>query len=132
LNLPENVKAMLDGPNFAHLATLMEDGSPQVTMMWVDRDGDHVRFNTAEGRVKPFNLRNDPRIAISIYDKSKPYINAAMRGKVVEFRHDGAEDHIHALSNKYTGKDFSIPDGAVRVMLVVEIESIGGYAAEES
>ncbi|MDH3470294.1 MAG: PPOX class F420-dependent oxidoreductase [Acidimicrobiia bacterium] len=132
MELPDNIKAMLDGANFAHLATIMEDGSPQATMMWVDREGDHVRFNTVEGRVKPTNLRNDPRVAISIYDESKPYLNAAMRGKVIEFRHEGAEDHIHALSNKYKGKDFSIPAGSVRVMLVVEIESIGGYAAEES
>lgn len=109
----------------------MEDGSPQVTTMWVDRDGDHIRFNTAEGRVKSTNLRNDPRVAISIYDESKPYLNAAMRGKVIEFRHEGAEDHIHALSSKYMGKDFPIPEGAVRLMLIVEIESIGGYAAAE-
>ena len=132
MELPDNIRAILDGPNFAHLATIMEDGSPQVTTMWVDREGDHVRFNTAEGRVKSANLRNDPRVAISIYDESEPYLNAAMRGKVIEFRHEGAEDHIHALSNKYEGKDFSIPEGAVRVMLVVEIDSIGGYAAEGS
>lgn len=129
MELPDNVKAMLDGPNFAHLATVMEDGSPQVTTMWVSRDGDQVLFNTAEGRVKPRNLRRDPRVAISIYDSADPHINAAMRGKVIELRHEGADDHIDALARKYKGLDkFPRPADQVRLMVVVEVESISGYA----
>ena len=64
--LSEGVKKLFQGPNFAHLATLMPDGSPQVTVVWVDLDGDRILVNTAEGRIKPRNVRRDPRVAISI------------------------------------------------------------------
>lgn len=131
MQLPDKVKAMLDGPNFAHVATVMPDGSPQNTMVWVDRQGDLIAFNTAEGRVKTENLRRDPRVAISLYEEGKPYLNAAIQGRVVEMRHAGAQDHIEALSHKYMGEPYRWgTPGMVRVMVLIEAESIGGYVVD--
>jgi PPOX class probable F420-dependent enzyme len=131
MELPDKVKAMLDGPNFAHVATLNADGSPQNTMVWVDRDNDLITFNTAEGRVKTENLRRDPRVSISMYEEGKPYINAAIMGRVVELTHDGADEHIDALSMKYMGEPYKWrTPGMVRVKVYVEADSIGGYVRD--
>jgi PPOX class probable F420-dependent enzyme len=99
------VKGLLEGTNFANLATLMPDGSPQVTPVWVDYDGTHILVNTAEGRQKPRNVRRDPRIALDIYDQGNPYSMAAIRGKVVDISPEGAEEHIDRLAKKYLGQD---------------------------
>jgi len=66
--LTPGVRALFEGKNFGHLATIMADGSPQVSVVWVDVEGDNILVNTAEGRIKPRNVRRDPRVAISIYD----------------------------------------------------------------
>lgn len=71
--IPEAYLDLFDKPAFGHLATLMKDGSPQVTPVWVDYDGRYVRFNSALGRVKDRNVRRDPRVAISIQDPANPY-----------------------------------------------------------
>ncbi len=131
MKLPDKVKDMLDGPNFAHVATVNEDGSPQNTMVWIDRDGDLITFNTAEGRVKTDNMRREPRVSISMYDDDKPYINAAIMGRVVKMTHDQADDHINALGVKYTGKPYQgWQPGMVRVKVYVEADSIGGYVRD--
>jgi len=131
MELPDKVKAMLDGPNFAHVATINADGSPQNTMVWIDRDGDLITFNTAEGRVKTDNMKRDPRVSISIYDDDKPYINAAIMGRVVKMTHDGADEHIDALGVKYTGQPYKgWKPGMVRVKVYVEADSIGGYVRD--
>ena len=101
--LTDNIKKFLDEPNLAHFVTLMKNGSPQVTPLWVDHDGTHILINTAEGRQKPLNLRRDPRVAISVVDRESPYRYVIARGKVVDITTDGAWDHICALSEKYTG-----------------------------
>ncbi len=103
--LPEKVAELFQRPNFAHLATLMPDGSPQVTPVWVDFDGTHILVNTAEGRQKPRNVRRDPRVAIDIYDQQNPYYAAWIRGRVVEVTNEGAEDLIDSLAKKYIGQD---------------------------
>ena len=95
--LSEGVKKLLEAPNFANLATLMPDGSPQVTPVWVDFDGTHVLVNTAEGRQKPRNVRHDPRVAVSVFNHENPYSYAEVRGRVVEITAEGAEEHIDAL-----------------------------------
>lgn len=120
--LSDGVRKLLEGKNFAHLATLMPDGSPQVSAVWVDYDGKHVLVNTAEGRQKPLNLRRDPRVAISIVDQENPYVSATIRGRVVELTHDGADAHIDKMAKKYLGQDtypFRAP-GEQRVILKVE------------
>jgi len=104
--IPESARELLEKPNFAHLATLMEDGSPQVTPVWVDVEGDDVLINTARGRVKDRNLRRDARVALSVADVDNPYMPLAIRGRVTEMI-DGSEadEHINALAKKYLGED---------------------------
>ena len=93
-------------PNFADIATIMPDGSPQVTPVWVDHRDGHILVNTAEGRVKDRNMRRDPRVAISIWDPADPYAKVFFsRGRVVEVTKEGAEDHIDFLAKKYLGSD---------------------------
>jgi len=103
--LPETVKALFRDKNFGHLATIMPDGSPQVTPVWVDIDGDKILVNTEEGRAKPRNVARDPRVSISITDQQVPYRAAFIRGKVTEVRKEGAKEHIDFLAKKYTGAD---------------------------
>ncbi|MHB1867955.1 MAG: PPOX class F420-dependent oxidoreductase [Nitrososphaerales archaeon] len=101
--LTENAKKLIDAPNFANIATLMRDGSPQVAPIWVDRDGDIVLINTTESRQRTRNLRRDPRVAISIFDMKNPYSKILIRGRVVEITKKGAEDHIDKMAMKYRG-----------------------------
>jgi PPOX class probable F420-dependent enzyme len=109
---------------FANLSTLMQDGSPQVTPVWCDYDGKHVRVNSARGRVKDKNIRRDPRVALAIVDPENPYRYMEIRGKVVEITEKGADDHINSLSDKYLGNPvypFRQP-GEVRVLYKIEPE----------
>ncbi len=99
------LKLLGEGKNLAIIATIMPDGSPQATAVWVDTDGEHVRFNTAEGRVKTKNLRRDPRVAVAILNADNPYEQVTIRGRVVEFVHEGAVEHIDSLARKYVGTD---------------------------
>lgn len=96
---------ILDKKAFAHLATVGRDGAPQVTPVWVDFDGTHLRFNTARGRVKDRNLQRNPRVALAIQDPDNPYRYVQIRGRVVEMTERGADAHIDALAQKYLGQD---------------------------
>ena len=107
---------------FASLSTLMKDGSPQVTPVWFDYDGRHVRINSALGRVKDKNIRRDPRVSLSIQDPDNPYRYLEIRGKVVDITQNGADDHIDSLAQKYLGQakyPFRQP-GEVRVLYKIE------------
>ena len=107
---------------FANLGTLMGDGSPQVTPVWVDYDGKHIRINSALGRVKDKNIRRDPRVSLSIQDPENPYRYVEIRGKVVDITQNGADDHINSLSQKYLGNPvypYRQP-GEVRVLYKIE------------
>ncbi|HWP92188.1 MAG TPA: PPOX class F420-dependent oxidoreductase [Thermodesulfobacteriota bacterium] len=104
--LPEQaLKLIKEGKNFATIATLMPDGSPHATVTWIDTDGKHVIFNTAEGRLKPKNLRKDPRVSISILNSDNPYQQVVIQGRAVEMTHDGADEHIDRMAKKYLGVD---------------------------
>ena len=130
--LSENVKKLFLEPNFAHLATIMPDGSPQVTPVWVEMEGDRIVVNTAEGRIKPRNVRRDPRVAISIVRQENPYQAAYIRGRVVELRHEGADESIDRLAKKYIGQDrypWRAP-GEQRLMLIIEPERVGGQMVD--
>ena len=118
VTLPEKARKLIDGKNFADFATLMRDGSPQVTTTWVDHDGDMVLINTTEGRVKTRNIRRDPRVAISVYNLSDPYDALFIRGKVVGIVKEGAEEHIDKLAQKYIGMDYK--QHGDRVILRIE------------
>ena len=104
-NLSEPVRQLIEAPNLGHLATIMPDGSPQVTPVWVDHDGEHVLVNTAAGRQKLRNLQRNDRVAISIVDQTNPYRYASVRGEVVEMTHEGADAHIDRMAKKYLGQD---------------------------
>jgi PPOX class probable F420-dependent enzyme len=124
LQLSDEVKALLDSPNFAHLATLMPDGSPQSVPVWVGREGDRILICTGEGSLKAKNTQRDPRVALSIIDFHDPYKDAQLRGRVVERRPDG-DFNMDAISHKYIGKPFPFRSPEGRVALVVEIEKQG-------
>jgi PPOX class probable F420-dependent enzyme len=98
-------RALFDGKNFGHLATIMPDGSPQVSPVWVALDGDDVIVNTAEGRLKTRNVRREARVAISVADQQDPYSKVVVRGVVVEMTHEGADESIDRLAKKYLGQD---------------------------
>ncbi len=130
--LPQGVKKLFQEPNFAHLATLMPDGSPQVTPVWVDLDGDRILVNTAEGRTKPRNVRHDPRVAISIVKQDNPYSSAFIRGRVIEITTEGADAHIDKLAKKYIGQDrypWRQP-GEQRLLLVIEPQHVSSMMVD--
>ena len=101
---PKAIK-LIEEKNFAHFASIMPDGSPHVTPVWVDREGDTILVNTAEGRVKQRNVTRDPRVAISIADQNNPYEKVVIYGLVKEQTVKGADDRIDKLAKKYFGKD---------------------------
>lgn len=103
---------------FAVLATLMDNGSPQVTPIWFNTDGEHILLNSAEGRVKDRNMREHPEVALAIIDPKNPYRYVQIRGRVVEITKEGADEHIDALAYKYQGvrKYAGRAPGMVRVI----------------
>lgn len=106
LALPGKAIRLIEGKNFANLATLMKDGSPQVTTVWVDHEGDIILVNTTRARVKARNMERDPRVALSIFSMQDPYDALFVRGRVIEMTEEGAEEHVDRLSQKYTGSDY--------------------------
>jgi PPOX class probable F420-dependent enzyme len=107
---------------FAHLATVMPDGTPQVTPVWFDYTDDAVRLNTAKGRVKARNMQEGAAVALSIMDPDNPYRHIQIRGRVRHTTESGADAHIDALAKKYLGKDKYPWRGQDEVRLLVEIE----------
>ena len=124
--IPDEAKHLFENKEMAHVATLNADGSPQVSAVWIALDGDLITFNTAEGRLKPKNLRRDGRVAISIAGEENPYENVMIQGKVVELTNDGADDDIDALAKRYLDAD-SYPyrqPGEERVIVKIEPEKV--------
>ncbi|HKI26690.1 MAG TPA: PPOX class F420-dependent oxidoreductase [Candidatus Sulfotelmatobacter sp.] len=122
IQLSEEVKRLIDRPNFAHLATLMPDGSPNATPIWVGREGDRIVICTGEGSLKAKNTRRDPRMALSIVDFVNPYEEVQIRGRVVERRPDLDLKTMDPISHKYTGKPFPFRNPEGRVTLLVEVD----------
>lgn len=120
--LPESVKKLIESKVYANVATLMPDGSPQVTQTWVDHEGDLVLINTFEGSQKHRNVIRNPKVALDIVDPANPYNMALVRGKVVEITYDGAEEHIDKMAKKYLGteKYEMRRPGMKRVLLKIE------------
>ena len=124
--IPENVLDLFQKPALAHLATLMPDGTPQVTPVWIDFDGTHILINTAEGRRKTINMEGQPKVGLDIVDPQNPWHWLSVRGHVVEITKEGANQHIDKLSKKYTGQDtygFHQP-GEVRVIVKIQPERV--------
>ena len=124
--LSEKARALIARPVLASLATLNPDGSPQITPLWVDLDGDDVVFNTAQGRKKARNLERDARVAVTVIDPDDQYNVVAFRGTVTDVTTDGADAHIDALAKKYLGVD-SYPmrrDDEIRIRVTVRTDHI--------
>src|SRR5579863_2906036 len=102
ISLSSEIKQLIDRANFAHLATLMADGSPQSVPIWVGREGEHLVVCTAEGSLKAKNTRRDPRVALSIVDFANPYEEVQIRGRVIERRPDPELKVMDLISHKYT------------------------------
>ena len=112
--LPDDVRALFDGPNYAHLATVLPSGAPHSVPVWTAARGEHVLFFTQPQSRKARNLERDPRVAFSITDHEHPYRMAQVRGRVVETVHgDAALEIIDALAVKYTGEPFPMRSGIV-------------------
>jgi PPOX class probable F420-dependent enzyme len=130
IELSEAALRLLDGRNYAVLATANPDGSPQTSVMWVGRDGSDLLFSTVEGRVKHRNMLRDPRVSVTVIDSSDPENYVELRGRVSMAPDTGRRVDTR-LSWKYDGKD---PDedrpGAVRVVVRMTVEKTAGYAAQ--
>jgi PPOX class probable F420-dependent enzyme len=115
---------ILNGKNFATVATVMPDGSPEATLVWIETDGTYVYFNTAMHRLKARNLKRDPRVAIVVYDRNEPYSDVlAIRGPA-ELILEGADEHIDKLSRMYEGQPFTFRPNETRVIVKVTPERI--------
>ncbi len=119
--LSAETRSLIDRPNFAHLATLMPDGSPQSVPVWVGREGDKLVICTGEGSLKAKNTQRDPRVALSIVDFDNPYEEVQLRGRVVERRPDPEFKFMDPISHKYTGKPFPFRSPEGRVALVIAV-----------
>ena len=132
--MTEIPKAYLDlfsKPAFAHLVTLMPDGSPQVTPVWVDLDGNTVIINTAKGRLKDRNMKRDPRVALAVSDPANPYRYVQVRGRVSDITENGGDAHIDKMARKYLNQD-SYPyrqPGEVRVVYRITPEHVQAYGS---
>jgi PPOX class probable F420-dependent enzyme len=122
------IAKLLDEKNFAFFATLMRDGSPQITPVWIDWENNTntILINTAEGRLKQENISRDPRVAISLANHNNPYEMVTIRGKVIEQISEGANEHADKLAKKYLGLDkypFHSPNEK-RIVLKIKPEKI--------
>ena len=126
VSIPESHQDLITDEKRAlvFLGTVMSDGSPQVTPVWFDTDGTHFYINTARGRVKDRNLRARPAVALTISDPADPYRYIQIRGRVVEFTEEGANEHMDKLSYKYEDKPWNLPAGQVRVVFKIQPERI--------
>ena len=121
--LSDDIKTLIRDANFAHLSTLMPDGSPQAAPVWIDLEGDRILIATGEGSLKAKNTRRDGRVALSVVAFDNPYVEAQLRGRVAERWKDADFKIMDRISRKYTGKDFAMRQNPEqRVVLVIEVE----------
>ncbi|MCX4761180.1 PPOX class F420-dependent oxidoreductase [Streptomyces sp. NBC_01275] len=126
----DSVRDLLDGRNFAGVATLGPDGAPQNSVVWIKREGDTVLFSSTEGRQKVRNLRRDPRVSLSVYDLANPYTSVEIRG-TAEILPDPDKRLPHELSHKYLGIDPPAEkDEEVRVIIRIVPRKVVGFSAE--
>lgn len=121
MTLPDGLLDLLRRPSPCFLATLMPDGSPQMTQTWVDTDGTHVLVNTVDGHQKVRNIGRDARVALNVADPDDPSRYFEVRGRVVDVTEDGAADHIEELAHRYLGGPYPWYGGRDQVRLLVTI-----------
>jgi len=119
--LSPSAKALIDRRNFAHLATLMEDGAPHSAPVWIAREGELITIVTEDGSLKGRNTARDPRVAISIVDFVDPYEEVQIQGRVIERRRDADLKVYDAMSRKYVGRDWPYRDEEGPIVLVIEV-----------
>ncbi|MDG7043790.1 MAG: PPOX class F420-dependent oxidoreductase [Nitrososphaerota archaeon] len=120
------VEELINGKNFGYIASVSNGGNPHVTPVWIDMEGEYVLVNTAIGRVKQKNLRENAKVAIAVSDQANPYHYALVRGKIYKQTTKGADEHIDKLAKKYLGKD-SYPwksPNEQRVILYIKPERV--------
>jgi PPOX class probable F420-dependent enzyme len=129
VTLPQSVKTVLLDKAYGHVVTFDPQGKPQLTMVWMDVDGDEVIFNTAEGRRKTQNLRRDPRVMVSVQDRNNTQSYAVFHGKA-RITEAGADDHIDKLAKRFLGVDKyqGRQPGEKRVIVRISVDRIGGFA----
>ncbi len=115
---------LIDGKNFGNVALVMGNGSPHVSPVWVDRDGDVILLNTAEGRVKAKYLKPNSKIALSIFNQNNPYENVVITGRVLESTKKGAREHIDKMAKKYWGVDKYTKPDLDRILIRIEPDRI--------
>jgi PPOX class probable F420-dependent enzyme len=123
-SLDPRARELVQARNFAHVTTMNEDGSPHVTLTWVDLDGDQLLLNSAEGRRWPANLRRDPRVTITVANLENLYEYVSVRGRLAEATHEGADEHIDRMARKYFDQEtypFRQP-GEQRILLRIAPE----------
>jgi PPOX class probable F420-dependent enzyme len=128
MDLPEPLLALLRGASTCYLATLMADGSPQVTQTWVDTDGPHILINSVQTHLKVRNVERDPRVALAIFDPAQSRRYFQVRGRVLGVTTKGGTEHIERLARRYLGKPYPWYGGRdqVRVILTIEAHAISG------
>jgi PPOX class probable F420-dependent enzyme len=117
---------LFEEPNFATVATTNPDGSAQLSIVWIDWDGDCVLFNTAAGRVKPRNIERDPRVSVLVIDGKDGYRWVAVRGRA-ELTSEGADEHIDRMARKYSGEGWTARPGEERLLVRVRVEHVSAY-----
>jgi len=126
-SIPEKFLDLFTKKSYANIATLMPDGSPLVTPVWCDYDGEHVLINTVIGTMKDKNLQRDPRLSMSIMDPDNPHRYLEIRGQVAERTVEGADAHIDKMAKKYLGIDvYHGQPGQVRVLYKIKPERFQG------
>ena len=127
--IPEELQYLLldETKAFAFLATSMPDGSPQVTPVWFNMEGDYILINTVKGRTKYRNMQANPQVALAIPDPQNPYRYIQIRGRVVEIRTAGGMEHIQKLAVIYTGKTGDFPPDQERVIYKIVSERIDAH-----
>ena len=124
--LNEKQTKLFQDPNYGHVGTIRKDGTPQVTPVWIDIEDGTPMFNTAVGRVKYENIKRDPRVTIEVQNHENPYEYVTIRGRVDDVTHEGADEHIDSMAQKYLGEEkypYRQP-GEERVMFRVRPEKV--------
>ena len=129
ITLPQSVQKVLQDKAYGHVVTFYPDGRPQISMVWMDVDGNEVLFNTADGRVKPINLRRDPRVIVSIQDRSDPQACMLIYGSAT-VTEAGADAEIDKLAKRFlgVGKYPYRRPGEKRLNVRIKVDRIGGFA----
>ncbi len=128
--IPNDFQDLFEKRTFAHLSTLLPDGSPHSTPVWIDYDAevDRVRINTERGRQKERNVRDDPRVAISMTDPENPYRMLMIRGEVDEITTEGAREHLDQLSKRYTDEnEYPNPIQTERILLLIRPDHVSRF-----